>query len=60
MSEKPLIQAVSAFNQATGSLERNVLTSARRFSELGAASSVNPIKRLKLLNRQQENLSVLK
>ncbi len=53
---KALDQAVSAFNQATGSLERNVLTSARRFSELGAASSVNPIKEIEIIETAARKL----
>jgi DNA recombination protein RmuC len=47
---KALGQAVDAYNQATGSLERNVLSSARKFSELGAASSVNPIKEIEIVD----------
>ena len=43
---KALDQAVVAYNQATGSLERNVLSSARKFSELGAASSLQPLKEM--------------
>jgi len=46
---KALNQAIDAFNQATGSLERNVLSSARKFSELGAASSLNPIKEIEII-----------
>lgn len=46
---KALNQSVEAFNQATGSLERNVLSSARKFSELGAASTVNPIKEIEVI-----------
>jgi DNA recombination protein RmuC len=53
---KALDQAVTAFNQATGSLERNVLTSARRFSELGAASSVNPIKEIEIIETAARKL----
>lgn len=48
---KALENAMTAFNQATGSLERNVLSSARKFSELGAASSVQPIKEISLLDQ---------
>jgi DNA recombination protein RmuC len=53
---KALDQAVSAFNQATGSLERNVLTSARRFTELGAASSLNPIKEIEVVETAARKL----
>jgi DNA recombination protein RmuC len=53
---KALDQAVSAFNQATGSLERNVLTSARKFSELGAASSLNPIKEIEIIESAARKL----
>jgi DNA recombination protein RmuC len=53
---KALDQAVGAFNQATGSLERNVLSSARRFSELGAASSVNPIKEIEVIETAARKL----
>ncbi len=53
---KALDQAVTAFNQATGSLERNVLTSARRFSELGAASSLNPIKEIEVIESAARKL----
>lgn len=54
---KALNQAVDAFNQATGSLERNVLSSARKFSELGAASSVNPIKELEIIEKVTRKLA---
>ena len=53
---KALDSAVSAFNQATGSLERNVLTSARRFTELGAASSLNPIKEIEVVETAARKL----
>jgi len=48
---KALENAMTAFNQATGSLERNVLSSARKFSDLGAASSLQPIKEIPLLDQ---------
>lgn len=54
---KALNQAVDAFNQATGSLERNVLSSARKFSELGAASSVNPIKEVEIIEKVTRKLT---
>jgi len=53
---KALDQAITAYNQATGSLERNVLTSARRFSELGAASSLNPIKEIEVIESAARKL----
>ena len=53
---KALNQAVDAFNKATGSLERNVLSSARKFSELGAASAVNPIKEIEILETTTRKL----
>jgi DNA recombination protein RmuC len=53
---KALNQAVDAFNQATGSLERNVLSSARKFSELGAASSVNLIKEIEVIETTTRKL----
>jgi DNA recombination protein RmuC len=48
---RSLSGAVDAYNSAVGSLERQVLPGARRFSELGAAAgeplaSVEPIERL--------------
>ncbi len=48
---KALDNAVTAFNQATGTLERNVLSSARKFNELGAASSLQPLKEIPLLEQ---------
>ncbi len=48
---KALDNAVSAFNQATGSLERNVLSSARKFNDLGAASSMQPLKEVPLIEQ---------
>jgi DNA recombination protein RmuC len=53
---KALDQAIGAFNQATGSLERNVLSSARKFSELGAASTVSPIKEIEAIETQARKL----
>jgi DNA recombination protein RmuC len=52
---KALGTAVDAYNQATGSLERNVLSSARKFSELGAASS-NPIKEFEVIETATRKL----
>jgi DNA recombination protein RmuC len=54
---RALDQAVGAYNQATGSLERNVLSSARKFSELGAASSVQPLKELDVIEAQARVLN---
>ena len=48
---KALDHAVAAFNQATGTLERNVLSSARKFNDLGAASSLQPIKEIPLVDQ---------
>ena len=47
---KSLGSAVNAYNQATGSLERKVLVSARRFHELGAARAIEPLKEIPLLD----------
>ena len=47
---KALEHAIAAFNQATGSLERNVLSSARKFNDLGAASSLQPLKEFSLID----------
>lgn len=54
---KALDQAVTAYNQATGSLERNVLSSARKFSELGAASSVQPLKEIDMIETAARELT---
>lgn len=48
---KALDSAITAFNQATGSLERQVLSSARKFSDLGATSSLQPIKDIPLIDQ---------
>lgn len=48
---KALDHAVAAFNQATGTLERNVLSSARKFNDLGAASSLQPLKEIPLIDQ---------
>lgn len=54
---KALDQAVGAFNQATGSLEKNVLSSARKFSELGAASSVQSLKEIEIIETAARKLA---
>lgn len=53
---KALDHAVEAFNHATGSLERNVLSSARKFNDLGAASSMQPIKEIALIDQPARQL----
>jgi DNA recombination protein RmuC len=53
---KSLDQATAAYNLATGSLERNVLSTARKFNELGAASSIQPLKELDLVEREARDL----
>ncbi|MGR3912548.1 MAG: DNA recombination protein RmuC [Candidatus Rhabdochlamydia sp.] len=44
---KSLEGSLKAFNQATGSLERNVLSSARKFQKLGAAKGAKNLPDLK-------------
>lgn len=53
---KALDHAVGSFNQATGSLERNVLCSARKFSDLGAASALQPLKEIPLVEERARQL----
>ncbi len=53
---KALNQAVDAYNHATGSLERNVLSSARKFSELGAAATVNTLKEIEIVQTSTREL----
>ena len=55
---KTLGQAIEAYNQATGSLERNVLSSARKFSELGAASTITPIKEGEILTNIARQIKI--
>jgi DNA recombination protein RmuC len=55
---KALDHAVAAFNQATGSLERNVLSSARKFNDLGAASALQPLKEIPLIDQSARQFVV--
>ncbi len=48
---KGLERAVDAYNQAVGSFEARVLTSARRFQELGAAPEGEELRRLAPVDR---------
>ena len=54
-----LSRTVDAFNGAVGSLESRVLVSARRFRELGAASSAADIAVLEPVEKAPRSLKVL-
>ncbi|MEW6251194.1 MAG: DNA recombination protein RmuC [Planctomycetota bacterium] len=55
---KGLDRAVEAYNRAVGSFETRVLVSARRFRELGAASSTGPeIPELEVVEKQARALT---
>lgn len=54
-----LSRTVEAFNSAVGSLESRVLVSARRFKELGAASSAMEIELVEPVEKMARPLKVL-
>jgi DNA recombination protein RmuC len=54
-----LSRTVEAFNSAVGSLESRVLVSARRFRELGAASSATEIDVVEPVDKALRSLKVL-
>src|SRR5438105_7630301 len=54
-----LSRTVEAFNSAVGSLESRVLVSARRFRELGAASSAMEIEIIEPVEKTARSLKVL-
>lgn len=54
---KNLDSAMSAYNDAIGSLERNVLPKARRFEELGVAPHDKTIERLEPLDHAARRLN---
>src|SRR3954470_1011735 len=54
-----LTRTVDAFNSAVGSLESRVLVSARRFRELGAASSATEIDVVEPVEKTARQLKVL-
>jgi DNA recombination protein RmuC len=54
-----LSRTVEAFNSAVGSLESRVLVSARRFRELGAASSASEIDVVEPIEKTTRSLKVL-
>jgi DNA recombination protein RmuC len=55
-----LSKAVSSFNQATGSLERRVLVSARRFQELKAVQADRKIGETDLVDQTPRSLESLR
>lgn len=46
---RSLDQAIKSYNQATSALEKKVLSTTRQFSDLGASSSITPLKELQPL-----------
>lgn len=48
--------AVDAYNQTVGTLERRVMVSARRFQDLGGASSSSPLPELQSLDHSPRTL----
>lgn len=48
--------AVDAYNQTVGTLERRVMVSARRFQDLGGASSSSPLAELQSLDHSPRTL----
>jgi len=55
---KSLNQAVEAYNQSVGSLERNVFPQARRFRDLGAASTAGELPEADVVNTTLRVLDV--
>jgi DNA recombination protein RmuC len=55
---KCLTQAVDSYNLTTSSLERNILSNARKMKELGASFETMPIKEIEPIDKTTRSLNV--